>query len=108
MIITILITTLLEAVVIILYCTWWRKPLKPILMTGVFANLLTQSILWAALYIFFRHYLTTLIVSETLIWVLEGSILHRITWNRLGPGEALLLSLAMNLFSFGTGLFLPV
>lgn len=69
---------------------------------------MTQSLLWIGLSVFFQNYLSTLIVAEILIWGLEGLILSFNPANQLRLTEALLLSLAMNVTSFGLGWFLPV
>jgi hypothetical protein len=78
------------------------------LFSSICINLLTQSLLWIVLNLFFRQYLITLIIAEFFIWVLEGSLLYFIRANRLRFGNALLLSLGMNLVSFGIGWFLPI
>lgn len=107
MIVTLLITIIVEGAVILIYCIVARKPLQSVLVTSIVANLFTQSLLWSALYIFFRYYVTALIIAELLIWILEGVALYGIKRNQLGIREGLLLSLVMNAASFGIGLFLP-
>ena len=90
------------------YCVWQKKPVQLILITSVFANLITQSILWGVLRLFFQYYLATLMITEALIWIIEGFALYYIPANRLRLTEAILLSLIMNLLSFGLGWFLPI
>ena len=84
------------------------KAVRPILLTSILGNLVTQSLLWVALTLFFQHYLTTLLIAEILIWLIEGFLLHGLRLNWLSIRELLLLSLIMNLSSFGLGWFLPV
>ena len=72
------------------------------------ANLITQSLLWFALNLFFRDYLITLLVAEILIWMIESVLLSYFPANRLRFGEAVLLSLGMNLASLMSGWFLPI
>lgn len=108
MIVTLSITTLVEGLVALLFCTRTRKSRGSILLTSVLGNVITQSLLWIALGVFFQHYLATLLVAEILIWILEGLLLASIKANCLRLTEALLLSLLMNVTSFGLGWFLPV
>lgn len=108
MIASLLITVLLEAIVVLGYCRWRGKPLAPILLTSITGNIITQSLLWIALHLFFRYYLLALLIAEVLIWALESLLLTSVPANRLYFTDALLLSLGMNLFSFAAGWFLPV
>ncbi len=108
MIETLSITILVEGVVCLGYSIWRRKPIGSIFTTSVFVNLITQSLLWMVLSLFYQHYLVTLLVAEILIWLIEGYLLAGWHLNRLKIGEAFFLSLIMNLSSFGIGWFLPV
>ena len=90
------------------YAVWRKKPLGPILLTSITANLITQSLLWIGLNLFFREYLFTLLAGEILIWLIESFLLNYFPANRLGLWEAVLLALLMNLGSFAIGWFLPV
>jgi hypothetical protein len=108
LIVTLLITIIVEAAVVLGYCIWQKKPLLPILLTSIFANLITQFFLWIVLTIFFRHYLIALLLAEILIWLIESSLLYRLLKNQLRFQEAILLSLSMNLASFTLGWFLPI
>ncbi|HET9905727.1 MAG TPA: hypothetical protein VFQ23_03780 [Anaerolineales bacterium] len=105
---TLLITIIIEGAVVIGYSLWKTKPVRPILFTSICGNLLTQSLLWIGLNLFFRNYLVTLLMAEILIWILESIFLYFIRPNHLKLTEATLLSLVMNGFSFGLGWFLPV
>lgn len=107
MIQTLVITVLIEGVICLVYALWQKKPVQPILITCLFANLITQSLLWIALNIFFHHYLATLLTAEILIWLIESFLFYSLSFNRLNIGEALLLSLMINLYSLGIGWFLP-
>jgi hypothetical protein len=108
LIVTILITILLEGGIALGYCVWQRKPVQPILFTSVSMNLITQSLLWTLLILFFRQYLLTLFLAELGIWLIEGAVLYFVRANKLRFTDALVLSLGMNLVSFGVGWFLPV
>ena len=108
MIDTLSVTILVEGVVCLGYSFWRRKPVGPIFVTSVFGNLITQTLLWVTLSLFYQHYLVTLLVAEIFIWVIESFLLAGIRFNQLKVGEALFLSLIMNFASFGIGWFLPV
>ncbi len=108
MIETLSITLLVEGVVCLGYTIRWRKPSGSIFITSIFANLITQSLLWITLNLFYDHYLITLCVVEILIWVIESFMLYGLRFNQLKIREAFVLSLMMNLSSFGVGWFLPV
>ena len=108
MILSFAITVLIESIVIAGYAYWHRKPLIHLLLSGVFVNLVTQCILWIILNIIPSRYLAVLLVSESYIWWIEGLVLYIYPYNKLKLGEALILSLGMNLASFTVGWFLPV
>jgi len=105
---TLTVTILIEAVLIFIYSHLRDKPFYPLLLASLFANLITQSLLWIGLLLFFRHYLLTLIVLEISIWLIESLIFYRVRVTQLTIKEAMSLSLAINLASFSVGLFLPV
>jgi len=108
LIVTLIITILIEGAIVAGYSIWRRKPLVPILLTSIAANIITQSFLWVILNLFFQHYLVTLLMGEVLIWLLESFLLYRFPANQLSLKEAVLLSLSMNIASFGFGWFLPI
>jgi predicted membrane protein len=105
---TLAITLLVEGLVVAIYAIVSRKPLVHLLISSVFANLFTQSILWLILNAFPRTYLLTLFIAEICIWAVEAAILHFYPFNRLKTREALFLSLVMNMASLSIGWFLPV
>jgi hypothetical protein len=105
---TLVITIFVEGVGVSGYALWRRKQPGPLLFTSVVANLITQSLLWAALYLFYQHYLIVLLIAEVFIWIIESILLYRFAANQLGIWEATFLSLFMNAASFAVGWFLPV
>jgi hypothetical protein len=107
-IVSLAFTVLIESAVIVGYAYWRKKPLLHLLFSGILANLVTQSILWIVLNKFVNNYLTVLLVSEICIWWIESLILYLYLYNKLKLGQALVLSLAMNLASFTVGWFLPM
>jgi hypothetical protein len=106
--VTLLITVLVEGAVAIIYSIWREKPVLPILLTSVFGNLVTQSMLWIVLTLSFRHYLITLAFAEVLVWGIESLLFYGIPANDLKLKEAALLSLIMNGISLAVGWVLPV
>ena len=105
---TLFITIIIEGGVVVGYSRWKKKPVRPILFTSICGNLVTQSLLWIGLNLFFRNYLAILLIAEILICAIEGLMLYSIRPNRLNPKEAVFLSLGMNAASFMLGWFLPV
>ena len=108
MILTLWITILIEGAIAAGYSLWHGKPLVLILLTSIFANILTQSLLCIGLILFFQHYRVILFIAEILIWGIESMLLYRIRKNQLDLKESASLSLMMNLASFGLGCFLPM
>ena len=108
MIVTLLLTILIEGMIACGFALWRKKPTWRILTASVLANLLTQSLLWGTLNLFPSHYLTILLIMELFIWLLESAILRYYPASQLLWREALALSLGMNLTSFGIGWFLPI
>ncbi|MBC7876370.1 MAG: hypothetical protein H7Y59_04290 [Anaerolineales bacterium] len=102
------ITILIEGLVCLGYSIGNKKPILSIFITSLLANLITQSLLWIALNIFFQYYLLTLFIAEILIWLIESLIFYRFRFNQLSMKESILLSLIINLSSFGIGWFLPI
>jgi hypothetical protein len=105
---TLLVTIIVEGTVGLGYSIWRKKPIVPLFITSVIANLLTQSLLWIVLSLFYRHYLTALFVAEFLIWMIESVLLYSFRFNRLSVRESLFLSFMMNLSSFALGWLLPI
>jgi hypothetical protein len=97
----------MEGIVGLGYSIWRNKPVGSILITSILVNLITQSLLWVVLSIFFHNYLVTLFIAEIIIWLVEALLFYRIHSNKLSFGESLMLSLIMNLSSFVLGWFLP-
>lgn len=102
------VTIIIEGLVCLGYSIRNKKPVLSIFITSVLANLITQSLLWSVLNIFFKHYLLTLIIAEILIWLIESLIFYGFRANQLNMKEALFFSLIINLYSFGIGWFLPI
>jgi hypothetical protein len=108
LIITLVITIFVEGVVAIGYSIGRKKPLRPILFTSIVANLITQSLLWIVLNLYFQHYFLTLLIAEIFIWLVESVLLSYFPANQLQFADAVLLALLMNLASFAFGWLLPV
>jgi hypothetical protein len=104
---TLCITIIIEGAVVIGYSLWRKQPIRPLLFTSLCINLITQSLLWIVLNLFFHHYLLALFTGEVLIWAIESLLLYAVAINRLHLRQAVLLSLSMNVASFAFGWFLP-
>jgi len=107
LIVTLVITILVEGCIVAGYCIGRGKSLAPILFTSIWANLITQSFLWIVLSLFFQHYIIALFIAEIIIWMIESFLLYWFSANQLHLQEAVLISLLMNLASFAFGWFLP-
>ncbi len=108
MILTLPLTILIEGLMAGGFALWQKKTVINLLVASLFANLLTQSLLWGVLRLFPGHYLLALFSTEFLIWLLESAMLYYFPGTRLTWNEALSLNLGMNLASLGIGWFLPV
>ncbi|MCX8062617.1 MAG: hypothetical protein N3D16_08545, partial [Anaerolineales bacterium] len=96
-----LITLGCESLVLSVFARWQNKPLKSLLLSGLFINLATQPFLWFWLAVFYRAYGMALLCGEGLIFLGEAILLKLIPVNYLSWREAFLLSLMMNALSFG-------
>jgi hypothetical protein len=105
---TLLVTILIEGIVVLAYARLKQIPAGNLLRASLIVNLITQSILWIALGIFFRQYLIVLFTGEALIWLAESLLMQRLSGNQLTRKQSVVLSLCMNLSSFGVGWFLPI
>jgi hypothetical protein len=105
---SLLFTIFIEGLVVLGYSAWRKKPAGRLLLVSILANLLTQSLLWLTLNLLSAHYLPTLFTAEVFIWLIESLIFYRWPGSCLTWKEAVLLSLGMNLASFGLGWSLPV
>ena len=108
MIFTLLITILVEGCVVLVYAALRKRPAGILLRASLIVNVLTQVSLWAALRIFYQHYLITLIVVEIIIWLVESVLMYFLARGQLSPVNAIVLSLCMNAASLGVGWLLPV
>lgn len=108
MISTLLVTVLIEGIVVLAYARLKQLPAGGLLRASLIVNVITQSLLWISLAIFFRHYLTALLTGEVIIWLAESLLMQRLSGNQLTWRQSVVLSLCMNLSSFGLGWLLPI
>jgi len=104
---TLLPTLFIEGTVVYIYSRVKKKTTSLLLGSSILINLLTQSVLWLGLGIFYKLYLPFLLLSEVIIWLVEGIWMQRSVKGELNYREAFTLSLLMNAASFGIGWFLP-
>ncbi|MBN1259319.1 MAG: hypothetical protein JXB35_01440 [Anaerolineae bacterium] len=98
----------LEALVALLFCSWRKRPRSIILVT-LLGNLLTFPSVWLLFPLLPLSSITTLILAELFAVVVEAAILTLAPYTfrppqRLPFGEAVLLSILMNVVSFLSGL----
>jgi hypothetical protein len=87
-----------------------RKPLTSFLTVVVLLNLVTRPLLSMVLIRFpslAENNLVWILVAEIAIWFVEGVILASVCRKAVHFGEALAISLILNVGSFGVGLLLP-
>lgn len=101
---TLLLTLLVEGVGLVLWNKIKRRAWANILLAFLMGNLLTQGLLFAGLRLSPFPYWPTLLGLELAVLVLEAAGYRAAG---LPIKEAIGLSLALNLASFGTGLALP-
>jgi hypothetical protein len=90
---TLPVTVLIEGIVVFAFARLKNKPAGNLLRASLFVNVITQSILWISLGIFFRHYLTVLLTGEVLIWLAESLLMQRLSGNQLTWRQSVVLSL---------------
>jgi hypothetical protein len=102
------VTLVTELTIGLVYVLWRKRPWLRVLLTILLMNLVTQPILW---FIVKEFRLTTCIFTyllELVVCLVEAWILYRVLRKSVKFSEVFLLSLAMNLASFGIGLLLPL
>jgi hypothetical protein len=107
--VTLPITLAIELLIATAYSLKRKYPLLPTLTLVGLANVVTQFALWVALSaISSGEALLITIGLEVIIWGAEALILYLPQRNELTFKEVALLSLIINLASFGVGLLLPI
>ena len=102
---TVVLTVLLEVAVLFVYARRGNRSLPQWLTLGVAVNLLTQPLLWI---LPASELWPTLVFAEVGIWLAEALLLYLPLRREATFPTVLLLSLVMNVLSFGVGLLLPV
>jgi hypothetical protein len=103
-----LVTLVVEIILALAYALWRKRPRTKLLTVVLMMNLITQP----ALSEFLRAYaggspFLILAIGEVIVWLIEAGILGLALRKQAKFPEALALSLALNLASFGIGLLLP-
>lgn len=101
------VTLVAELALAFAYATIVKRPRRRLLLTCLFANLITVPCVWLLAGVFYVFAGATLgfvglAIGEAGAWLAEG-LAYKV-WGRLSIGGALLLSLAANAASFGVGL----
>jgi hypothetical protein len=103
-----LVTILVELAVGVIYVLWHKRPWLKVLLTILLMNLLTQPIIWLVVMEMRQSLCAGTYALELAVVLLEAWILWLVLRKAVKFREAFLLSLAMNLASFGIGLLLAM
>jgi hypothetical protein len=103
-----MVTIIVELVIGLIYVLWRKRPWLPVLLTILLMNMLTQPVVWLVVKDMRLTMCAGTYVLELIVCLLEAWILYRVLRKSVKFSEILLLSLAMNLASFGIGLLLPL
>jgi len=103
------ITLGVELALGLVYALWRKHPVFYLLTVILLMNMITQPILWLTLSgTFVGLSIVRTLMAETMVWLVEGWILLKALPGEITSKEAFLLSLVLNLASFGLGLMLPL
>lgn len=101
-------TLAVELILGLIYALWRKHPLFYLLTVILLMNMITQPILWMTLSsTFVGLSVVRTLIAEVIVWLVEGWILLKALPGRVTNKEAFLLSLVLNLASFGIGYILP-
>jgi hypothetical protein len=102
-------TIFIELMLAAAYALRKKRPLLQAITLFLLANVITQFALWAALNTFNEGNAFLLTIGlEIIIWAVESLIIYLPQREEMQYKEAALLSLVLNLASFGIGLLLPI
>jgi hypothetical protein len=92
----------------LVYALWRKHPAFYLLTVILLMNMITQPILWLTLSgTFVGLSVVRTLIAEVIVWLVEGWILLKALPGRITNKEAFLLSLVLNIASFGMGYLLP-
>lgn len=103
-----LVTVIAELVIGLIYVLWRKRPWFSILLTILLMNMVSQPILWFLVKELRLTLCLLTYVLEGIVCLVEAWILYLVLRKSVRFSETLLLSLVMNLASFGIGLLLPL
>lgn len=102
------ITLVVEIILALAYALWRKRPRIKLLTVVLMMNLITQPALWWIVSkLIANSTFWPLAIGEVIVWLVEAGILALSLRKQASFLEALALSLALNLASFGIGLLLP-
>ncbi|MCJ7433427.1 MAG: hypothetical protein MUO77_08075 [Anaerolineales bacterium] len=102
------ITVVVEIILALAYALWRKRPRTKLLTVVLMMNLITQPTLWLIVSkLIANSTFWPLAIGEVIVWLVEAGILVLSLRKQAKFPEALALSLALNLASFGIGLLLP-
>ena len=102
------VTLVVEISLALAYALWRKRPRTKLLTVVLMINLITQPALWwIVTKLIANSTFWPLAIGELIVWLVEAGILALCLRKQAPFPEALALSLALNLASFGIGLLLP-
>jgi hypothetical protein len=102
------VTLVVEIIIALAYALWRKQPRIKLLTVVLMMNLITQPALWLIVSkLIDNSTFWLLTIGEVIVWLVETGILALSLRKQAKFPEALALSLALNLASFGIGLMLP-
>ena len=102
------VTLVVEIILALAYALWRKRPRTKLLTVVLMMNLITQPALWWIVSkLIANSTFWPLAIGELIVWLVEAGILALSLRKQATFPEALALSLALNLASFGIGLLLP-
>ena len=108
---TFLLTLIIEIILALVYL-WISKPTNKRILLGVlFANVFTQPIFvlsLADLGLNIQHSMNSILIVESVIWLIEAVIIYFVQKKELSFIHIFILTLILNVASFGLGLLLPI
>ncbi len=102
------VTLVVEIILALVYALWRRQSQTKLLTVVLLMNLITQPALWFTVSnLFGGSSPWPLAIGEVIVWLVEAWVLALALRKQADFGEALALSLVLNLASFGIGLLFP-
>lgn len=100
-------TLAIEGFMSLVYLKYTKTPVKKIVYGVLLANVFTHPLFVMASTIF-AYKMTTIIMLETIVWLVEAWIVNKVQGKQFPFKTILILTIILNAASFGIGLLLPI